>query len=476
MDCRIPCIYGRWLVLSREWFFLVIVIIFVISAVYENGRGMRTPKCLHFAAVFCYSEDVVVRGDEPGVFLDIFGRYIMNKGNGKGKDSDWSNSSLDHKRLKHFQAEVFGVGEVEEDDFAEIISKRNSVAARFASCFLLLIFGVMLVLDVSGGHFDHIEVYVCRGVVMVMSLHMIFAPPHINRYSGLRMRYSFLVFYLTLILSSTVLVIYRDVLLEAEGLSVARYGVPAAIFLVLIPVLAPLPFRSDNYILLAVLVATTFLPLIPAWGGAYYNLLDSCIIRCGGVIGYLYLSRTNHKYAEASNAMRDLSRELMRINYMDTTTGLLNKKAMQAYWNYLCQTEPASVGVLHGDLDGFAAYNEHFGHAKGDKALRELAANMYRYFKEKELYLFRCNGDEFAALIPNASVEDIREMGELMRRATFETALMIPGGEPEQITITVGCASEPMRDGHNPDFFTRADRELFEGKKQKNIVLFRSGY
>lgn len=73
MDCRIPCIYGRWLVLSREWFFLVIVIIFVISAVYENGRGMRTLKCLHFAAVFCYSEDVVVRGDEPGVFQIYLG-------------------------------------------------------------------------------------------------------------------------------------------------------------------------------------------------------------------------------------------------------------------------------------------------------------------------------------------------------------------------------------------------------------------
>ncbi len=396
--------------------------------------------------------------------------------NGTVKSSDWSNSSLDHRRLKHFQAEVFGVDEVEDDDFAEFISKRNSVAARFASCFLLTIFGIMITLDVINGRYDHPTVYICRGILMVMALHMLFAPPHINRYSGLRMRYSFLIFYLALIISATILVIYRDISLEAEGLAIARYGIPAATFLILIPVLAPLPFLRDSLILLAVLLATTFLPLIPAWGGAYYNLLDSCVIRCGGIVGYLYLSRTNHKYAATSNAMRDLSRELMRINYMDTTTGLLNKKAMKAYWNYLCQTEPASVGVLHGDLDGFAAYNEHFGHAKGDKALRELAANMYRHFKEKDLYLFRCDGDEFAALIPNASVEDIREMGEVMRQVTLETALMIPGGEPAQVTITVGCASEPMRDGHNPDFFTRADRELLEGKKQKNIVLFRSGY
>ena len=63
----------------------------------------------------------------------------------------------------------------------------------------------------------------------------------------------------------------------------------------------------------------------------------------------------------------------------DPLTGLANRRALERTLEAALARAGArgrSVGVMMLDLDGFKAINDTYGHAAGDRALREVAARL----------------------------------------------------------------------------------------------------
>ena len=121
------------------------------------------------------------------------------------------------------------------------------------------------------------------------------------------------------------------------------------------------------------------------------------------------------------------------------------------------------LGVLMLDLDHFKSINDTYGHLVGDRVLRAVAHACHRVVREGDV-LVRFGGEEFLVLLPGAGPEDVRQVGERIRRAVAETT--IAEGE-QRIAVTVSLGGATYRDAttESPDgLVAQADAALYQAK------------
>lgn len=121
------------------------------------------------------------------------------------------------------------------------------------------------------------------------------------------------------------------------------------------------------------------------------------------------------------------------------------------------------LGVLMLDLDHFKAVNDTYGHLVGDRVLRAVAGACRRVLREGDV-LIRYGGEEFLVLLPGAGPEDVKQVGERIRRAVAETS--VNDGEL-RIGVTVSLGGVTFRDAtDSPDsLIALADGALYEAKE-----------
>jgi diguanylate cyclase (GGDEF)-like protein/PAS domain S-box-containing protein len=145
-----------------------------------------------------------------------------------------------------------------------------------------------------------------------------------------------------------------------------------------------------------------------------------------GTIDVAYVaSRIDTEDGGTVVVLRDVTAEhriAMRLSFEaahDPLTGLQNRRAFEerldeALRNARDRGEHHVVGFL--DLDRFKMVNDRFGHAAGDRLLREIGAVMGRVVRGGDV-LARIGGDEFALLLANCRLDDARNVAEKIRAA-----------------------------------------------------------
>lgn len=93
--------------------------------------------------------------------------------------------------------------------------------------------------------------------------------------------------------------------------------------------------------------------------------------------------------------LRQIAR-LERLGLTDQLTGLPNRHALHQDFRILARNDDEMALALI-DLDGFMLVNEHYGHAVGDRAIREAGA-IFLTICGEEAAIYRLGGDEFALL------------------------------------------------------------------------------
>lgn len=95
------------------------------------------------------------------------------------------------------------------------------------------------------------------------------------------------------------------------------------------------------------------------------------------------------------SGLRQVSR-LERLGVTDSLTGLPNRHALHQDFTRMARgDEEMAIALI--DLDGFMLVNEHYGHAIGDRAIRESGA-IFLTICGEEASVYRLGGDEFALL------------------------------------------------------------------------------
>ncbi len=106
----------------------------------------------------------------------------------------------------------------------------------------------------------------------------------------------------------------------------------------------------------------------------------------------------------------------------DPLTGLQNRRAFfelldEAVRGARERGEQHAVAFL--DLDRFKVVNDQFGHAAGDRLLREIGPVMGRVVRGGDI-LARIGGDEFGLLLTNCRIDDARNVADKVRAAVDE--------------------------------------------------------
>jgi diguanylate cyclase (GGDEF)-like protein len=132
------------------------------------------------------------------------------------------------------------------------------------------------------------------------------------------------------------------------------------------------------------------------------------------------------------------------------------------------------LGVLLFDIDHFKQVNDTYGHPAGDRVLRMIASIARTVLRDGDV-LVRYGGEEFLAVLPAASADDLRFVGERLRRAV-EEASVADGAQTIRVTISLGGAAFPSQSVEREDQLVQlADTALYraKGSGRNNLVLSR---
>ncbi|HKI02723.1 MAG TPA: GGDEF domain-containing protein [Thermoanaerobaculia bacterium] len=163
------------------------------------------------------------------------------------------------------------------------------------------------------------------------------------------------------------------------------------------------------------------------------------------------------------------SRELRLLSTRDRFTGLLNR----AVFNEQLEREVAvslredgRFAVAMIDIDHFKRFNDTYGHAGGDEALRLVAQTLREACRSSDV-VARYGGEEFALILPGVMSGRATDLAERIRRVMAVRPIHLPGRpKPATVTISIGVALWPD-DGHTPAEVLRcADQRLYQAKAQ----------
>lgn len=127
----------------------------------------------------------------------------------------------------------------------------------------------------------------------------------------------------------------------------------------------------------------------------------------------------------------------------DPLTGLVNRREFDRRLHELVRNaarERGSVALLLIDVDHFKAYNDHFGHPRGDDCLRRIGLQLERTMRRPHDFCARIGGEEFAAVWANARPEDAVRLAEALRDSIAGLGIEAPPARGSHVTASGGLA------------------------------------
>jgi len=119
-----------------------------------------------------------------------------------------------------------------------------------------------------------------------------------------------------------------------------------------------------------------------------------------------------------------------------------------------------AVVLLLFDLDKFKTINDTFGHPAGDSVLTAFCRLATGALRPGDLF-GRLGGEEFAALLPQISLDHGLDVAERIR-SSFEATAFNSGAGAFNATVSIGAAI--ASDGNLSALMTAADRALYRAK------------
>ena len=164
---------------------------------------------------------------------------------------------------------------------------------------------------------------------------------------------------------------------------------------------------------------------------------------------------------------QQLEEEVQRLSVTDDLTSLYNHryffKTLEGELVRLTR-QKTSLSLLMFDLDNFKKYNDLYGHLEGDKVLRKIGQIVRNSIRSNVDSGYRYGGDEFAALLIGASVDQALTIAERIRSSIEQAGF-------QDITVSVGLA-EFKNHFDLEEFVKSADDAMYVAKHSGGNRVF----
>ncbi|WP_298395701.1 bifunctional diguanylate cyclase/phosphodiesterase [uncultured Azonexus sp.] len=165
-------------------------------------------------------------------------------------------------------------------------------------------------------------------------------------------------------------------------------------------------------------------------------------------------------------AIYKYTRDLEYYATRDPLTDLFNQRVFWELSSYevgRAQRHGYSFGLLLIDLDNFKLVNDTHGHAVGDTYLQRFARQVQGALRDGDI-LARYGGDEFVALLPEATQETVVVVAQRVRSAIEQLEIVTADGVRLRGTASIGLAVYPDHADSTKDLLMFADNMMYRAK------------
>lgn len=173
----------------------------------------------------------------------------------------------------------------------------------------------------------------------------------------------------------------------------------------------------------------------------------------------VWVARNITQRYQLESRLRDLS-EHDELTGIDNRRKLISelKNRFNEYQRY-----EISTSLLMIDIDHFKMINDEFGHLVGDDILIQVAKVSKLQLRDSD-HLARFGGEEFAAILPQASLADAELVAERLRTC-IPQLVKHPAGNKANVTVSIGISQLEKDDENEDSIIRRADEALYRAKR-----------
>ncbi|MEJ2441196.1 MAG: GGDEF domain-containing protein [Gammaproteobacteria bacterium] len=204
--------------------------------------------------------------------------------------------------------------------------------------------------------------------------------------------------------------------------------------------------------------ATLARPMPATLNTVYFVMNTGCGFTLIALALYYFVKDRERAYEQ----LRQNEIHIRELMLTDPLTGVPNRRHLD---NRLAmelsrQTRYGQpLAIIMTDIDLFKRVNDSYGHAMGDKVLRDFAACLQENIRESD-FLARFGGEEFVLLLPNSTEKEAQTMAERMRSAVKALHFEIPS-----LHITSSFGVTLTRQGEDMSaVLDRVDKAMYMSK------------
>lgn len=175
----------------------------------------------------------------------------------------------------------------------------------------------------------------------------------------------------------------------------------------------------------------------------------------GKIIGVVGLS-------EDISEDKKFQNKIIEESYKDKTTGLYNRNYFEKIAVEIDKNFNGKLILIMGDSDALKLVNDSLGHLEGDRYLRDLSRIILEVVNKRG-DVIRWGGDEFIILIPNATIEDAKEVTERINYLCRNN-----DSSPIPISLSMGYSYREENNKTLDKMIEEAENEVYKEKLIKS--------
>lgn len=160
---------------------------------------------------------------------------------------------------------------------------------------------------------------------------------------------------------------------------------------------------------------------------------------------------------------------IYRQSILDDLTGIPNRR----YFNEKIESEAkrnrrlkTPLSILMADIDNFKAFNDFYGHAKGDEILTAVAAAVKDSLKRPVDLCARYGGEEFIIVLPDTDTEGASHVAQTILDRVRDLAIPHEASDAgDRVSLSLGIACQNGVTNHEK-LIRQADTALYWAKSR----------